>query len=353
MATKKIKLIRFSKPIGVLFKHKQSFFKENDMWLELARKTETLYLKQPRRRACKNCAKRLGAVTFYKMGIPYIVCLHCSHLNGAHEDTEKFCKAAYLEQEESYAADYGAENIKAYTQRVQDIYLPKAKFLKEALVADGRDPKKFQYADIGAGSGYFVAALADAGLKNATGYEVSETMVRLGQAMRPDIALKQMGRLDDVVGLARTVEADVVSLIGVLEHVQRPREVLAALRANPRVKYVFIFVPLFSPSVFFELAFPHVMQRVLSAEHTHLYTEQSIQYFCKEFGLRSVGEWWFGTDIMDLYRSLQVTLAQDPRNKSASALLAQMIIPLIDPLQAELDKSKLSSEVHMLLARKK
>jgi hypothetical protein len=106
-----------------------------------------------------------------------------------------------------------------------------------------------------------------------------------------------------------------------------------------------VALPLHSPTTFIEMAFPNVMQRQLSGDHTHLYTESSIDHLCREFGMSRVAEWWFGTDMMDLYRALAVSL----NNEAANA----MMLPLIDPMQEAIDRRKASSEVHMLLAFKR
>ncbi len=332
-----------------MFEHKKSFFEDNDAALEAEKKVAELYVQQPARESCKNCAQKLGASAFVKLGVPYTICTRCGQVNGLHEDTTAFCQAIYTHDGgESYGATYSADDAAAYAKRVADIYLPKAAFVKDVLVARGHDPATLRYADIGAGAGYFAAGLVDAELPHVTAYEVSPTLVALSQAMRPDVDMRLMG-LDDVVQLAESVDADVVSLVGVLEHVQHPRDVVAALRANPRVQYLFLLVPVFSPSVFIELAFPHVVSRLLAVEHTHLYTESSLVYLAKEFGMRSVGEWWFGADMIDLYRSLTITIEQEPANREAGALLAQMFVPMIDGLQGVIDTNKQCSEVHLLL----
>src|SRR5205085_8450005 len=121
----------------------------------------------------------------------------------------------------------------------------------------------------------------------------------------------------EILTLAGRLEQNVVSMIGVLEHLQQPRDFLAALRDNANVRYLFLALPLHSPTTFIELVFPNVMQRQLSGDHTHLYTESSIDHLCAEFGMRRVAEWWFGTDMMDLYRALAVTL----KNESVDAMM--------------------------------
>lgn len=303
-------MLRFGKSSGPLLALKESFFTDNDALLEESLRLAKTYTAQPRRNACKACEAPLGDVDFTKHGIGYVICERCGHLNGAHEDTSAFCAAVYTERGgESYARAYSSEGAEAYQARVRDIYLPKAQFLVDTLQDQGESPASLAYGDLGAGSGYFVAALVELGLGAVQGYEVSEVQVDFANRMVPGVRVRRH-ELDEATELAATLEADVVSMIGVLEHVRRPRELLAALKRNRNVRYVYLSVPLFSPCVFFEMAFDDVMPRQLSGGHTHLYTDSSLDWTCREFGFERVGEWWFGTDMVDLYRSVSVRLGR-------------------------------------------
>jgi len=155
--------------------------------------------------------------------------------------------------------------------------------------------------------------------------------------------------MDNIVNLARTADCDVLSMIGVLEHLQKPREVLAAMRDNPRIRYFYMSVPLFSPCVFFEMIFPDIFHRQLSAGHTHLFTESSLDWLCREFGMKRRAEWWFGTDMVDLFRSVYVKLEDENGTEGMSSTWSNVFAPAIDGLQSTLDQRKQSSEVHMLL----
>ena len=70
------------------------------------------------------------------------------------------------------------------------------------------------------------------------------------------------------------------------------------------MKYLYICVPLFSLSAIIENSFKDVYPRQLGGPHTHLYTKESLYYLAKKYKLKIIGEWWFGTDFPDLYRSL-------------------------------------------------
>ena len=340
---------KYGKPSAPLLSHKSHFFDENAALLQRQIGLAALYAEQPRRLRCKACDGPVSEVSFSKLGIDYLVCPRCGHLNGAFEDSDAFCSELYVEAGgAAYARDYSSADREAYRRRTEDIYLPKARFLVDALAAKGEDPNALSYADFGAGSGYFVSALRATGLTDIRGFEVSETQASLANEMAGEVVVRTHA-LGDTVSLAGEVDAKVVSLIGVLEHLQQPRELLAALKDNEAVSYLYISVPLFSPSVFIEAAFQDVMQRHLSGGHTHLYSESSLDWTCREFGMNRVAEWWFGGDVMDLYRSILVRLSASDKTAGAAELWTGMMKPAIDAMQEALDRRHLSSEVHMLL----
>ena len=96
--------------------------------------------------------------------------------------------------------------------------------------------------------------------------------------------------------------SNVLSMICVLAHLEEPNE-LIELYKKSNIKYLFFSVPLFSLSVFLENSFKNVSPRHLAASHTNLYTKESLDYLAKN-NLEIAGEWWFGADFPDLYRSL-------------------------------------------------
>ncbi|WP_425403013.1 class I SAM-dependent methyltransferase [Hwanghaeella sp.] len=342
-------MLKFGKSAGALLSQKADFFSDNDRLQAELSKIGAVYKQQPLRKTCKCCDAPLSGASFTKQEIAYTICDRCGHLSGAHEDTDAFCAAVYTAAGGAdYAKTYTAQDREAYRSRVSGIYAPKAEFLGEALTEQGEDPASLRYADFGAGSGYFVAAMRDAGWTSSTGYEVSSVQTNLANQMIAPGAVVQH-ELDDTVSMAGEIEADVVSMIGVLEHVQHPRDILAALKRNPNVRYFFISIPLLSTSVVLESIFPKVFQRQLSAGHTHLFTEKSIDWVCREFGLERAAEWWFGTDMVDLFRSVLVELERNSETRDLSPMWRETIVPMIDDMQMLLDRRKLSSEVHMLL----
>ncbi len=348
----KTKVVRFGKASGPLLLQKSSFFELNDELRTNVERICEFYSKQPLRTLCKNCAGKLEGVSFIKLSVRYIICGTCGHLNGANEDTDEFCRFVYTDNSgNNYAKTYSAADKEVYFSRVTAIYAPKSDFLCEVLREAGEQPQKLTFADMGAGSGYFVAALVGAGLQNVIGYEVSESQLRLARTM-VDGAQFRHHSLAGVQQLALSVEASVVSMIGVLEHLQDPRAMLAALQQNSNVNYVFISVPLFSMTAYLEAVFPKVFHRQLSAGHTHLFTETSLHWICREFGFEPIGEWWFGTDAVDLLRHVQVSLAANPETAELVGAWRELFVPIADALQFQMDQRRVSSEVHMVLKKR-
>lgn len=344
---------KYGKKSADVLCHKSSFFSDNDSKLEHFRKLYNNYISQPRRTECKNCKSPIAEISFKKMGVDYLVCPNCSHLNGAHQDTDEFCAALYTDNEgKSYAVTYDSTSKDEYKKRVKDIYSPKVDFLMDSLKEHSVQPNKLKYADFGAGSGYFVSALKNQGLECVSGYEVSASQVDLANNMLANTLIIKH-ELEEIESIASKVSVDLISLIGVLEHVQNPRQLLKAISSNPNVEYLYFSVPLFSICVFFEHVFGDVMPRHLAPAHTHLYTEDSIKYFCEEFGFEIISEWWFGSDMVDLYRSVLVTLEKTNGESKASEIWENMFKPLIDDLQVAQDRKHAASEVHMLLRKKK
>ena len=334
---------------------KQDFFHANDSKLEEFKEIALVYRAQSPRRTCKNCSHLLDFSPrncFINLGVEYTFCARCGHCNGRYEDSDDFCRTLYTGDRGSrYAKNYSVADAQQYERRVAEIYLPKASFLRDALTEAGADVTAL--SDFGAGAGYFMVAAKQCGFSQVTGYEPSETMVNMGVAMMKDQSLHPM-EMSNMVSTIRECESPVVSFIGVLEHIQSSREVLQAICDNDRIQYIFFSVPLFSQSVVLESIFTEIMPRHLVSGngHTHLYTEQSIQHFCNEFGFQRLSEWWFGLDITDLYRSVLISLDKaNPQSSILSTYWNQSFRPLIDGLQRVLDEAKCCSEVHMVLGK--
>mgnify|MGYP003984569095 FL=1 len=343
-------MIRFGKSSRGLAEIKNDFFENNAALLEDARAQAVTYRQQPRREACKNCDQSLRGTKFEQHLVEYMICERCEHLNGAYQDTDEFCEAIYVaDGGESFAGSYREIDAAALEQRLSFVYRPKRDFLFDALREADYDPAQLKYSELGSGSGYFLKTLSEAGVEDFVGHEVAATQVEFAKSLVGEAHIRHHG-LGDNLDIIADLTCEVLVMLGVLEHIQNPREILDAIRKNNNIKFLFLVVPTFSPSVYFEASFENIMPRVLTGGHTHLYTNRSLHWIAEEFELTRVAEWWFGTDIFDLFRSVGITLSSGDRKTELSSLWGEMFPDVIDDLQLVLDKRRLSSQAHILFS---
>ncbi len=334
---------RFSKPSIAVIKNKASFFQENDKHLSYVREVNKKYTEQPKRTHCKNCGNLISGFDFESHGVPYVACSICTHLNGLHEDTNEFVEFLYLSDGGS---NYKENYLNAYDSRVDDIYTPKVEFMKDVLAKEFK-LEMFSVLDVGCGGGHFVKSCENLGL-SAYGVDPNAALIELGNQKLRNNRIGNCS-INEFESIISKCEHDVVSLIGVMEHLQEPRKALLAFKES-KAKYLYLQVPLFSFSVLLEHINQDVFPRQFNAGHTHLYTDESLDYICKEFGLNRVGEWWFGTDMVDLFRHLVVKSA--PQNQGVmDGYIKTNFSDMIDELQNVFDNKKRCSGVNMILSK--
>ena len=336
----KKKIVKFSKSYKNIFGIKKDFYKNNLKNLNSVLKINNLYKKQPLRKNCKNCNSRSLTGFIKNFGIQYKICNNCNHVNGQYKDTEKFAERIYsMNKGKDYAKNYLGD----YDLRVKNIYAPKVDFLTSVI------KKKFRLMDMGCGGGHFVKALENKKIY-ATGYDTSKELCKLGNLKIKNNKVINIKLNDSYKIVQESKNFDVLSMIGVLEHLVDPSRMLKSFKKS-NIKYLYILVPMFSLSTFLENSFTKVFPRSLSGAHTHAYTEKSLNYLSKKYNLRIIGEYWFGTDIPDFYRSLLCS-SKILNKRIYQRELKPRLVNLIDDLQKVLDKKKVCSEAHIIFEKK-
>ncbi len=331
------KIEKFSKNYSDIKTIKSSFYNENSLHLNNRKKIYRQYNEQPNRQKCKNCNSDLKS-SFIKIHmVEYSFCNTCGHVNGIHEDTKNFTDNLYYNEEGS---NYSLVYKNDYMNRVKKIYLPKIQFLKTVV------KEKIKLLDVGCGAGHLVKACE---LENisAKGIEPSLELVRLGNEFNKNNKIYQTSMEDAYKKILKS-DSNVISLIGVLEHVRFPRKILENF-AKSNADYLYILVPVFSLSNFIEGITPNVFPRHSSGGHTHFYTNESLNFIAKEFNLNIIGEWWFGQDFADLFRS--ILISSKNKKQQYQSLLEKYLFNEINNLQNVLDKKKICSEVHMIFRK--
>jgi hypothetical protein len=343
---------KFGKTFAGYKKIRESFFDKgfNDSIVERLVEADRMYREQPKRTGCKLCGTEFGVAKFQRNNIDYFICKNCGHLNGGHQDTEEYNHALYSDETSDHATNrsYSDKDIEKYNFRVENIYQPKAVWLKESLTEVGETADELNVVDIGAGAGHMVKALRLTGFKGATGYDVYRPNLDLGNKFIGEEVLFHH-ELNCLESLTESVEADVITTVFVLEHVSDPRGWCKALKRNPSVKYALISVPMFGPTAVMEMVFPHVMHRVLGLGHTHLFTRKSVNWLFQHCGLEIIANWWFGADAFDFHRNIHMHLRHQLKSPELSELWDEMVEDSLDEIQLALDHVRSSSEIHAIV----
>jgi len=332
--------LKFSKKYD-LFDIKKDFFLNNLKNLKKIKKINKYYSNQKKRIFCKICNFKLKDFFLENFSIKYCLCKKCGHLNGRYQDTDNFIKWLYTKAD---GKNYKSSYVGNYKQRVKKIYLPKAIFLKSVI------KKKMNVIDFESGAGNFLKELEELKIKSK-GLEPNKTLVNLGNSQLKKKNLYHFDISKNFFNEENTKNYNVLTLIHVLEHLQDPHQLLTSFKKSS-IDYLYLAIPLASFSIFIENSFPNIFPRHLAAGHTHLFTKKSLDYILKRHNLKIIGEWWFGSDISDLLRS--ISLSSKKINKTEYKKYFQYyILNLADELQSTLDKNKLCSEVHLVLKKNK
>lgn len=344
---------RYSKSAGNVIKIKSGFFKKNEEMLRLSAHQADALLMQPKRTKCKICHGAIGEaegqeLLYKSQRMGYYQCPVCGHVNSEYEDNEDFASRVYIADD--YLANYSEDDRLRYEERRDTIYVPKAQFLIDSLAKDGVKKRDLRILDDGAGSGYFVSALRQLGIDQVDGIEISEPQVQFANTMNGDDILTQVDA-PDIASIIETADVNVVSFIGALEHITDLDEVLAALKKNKKIRYIYLSVPMFSMSCIFEAAHQSCYNRHAGGTHTHLFTESSLRHMAGSIGFEEYAVWKFGSDMMDLYRMICVCLDQND-NSRLREVFGSKFLPMIDELQQVVDSHEEASEIHMIIKRK-
>ena len=332
------KQIFYSKSFKDIIDIKKDFLNSNRKLLKQAEVWNKFYSKQPKRVTCKTCEAKLPEKIFRSHSADYTICTKCGHLNGLNLDTKTFNKHLY---KDSKGIKFSKFYINNFKNRVKNIYHPKLKFLQKII------GKNLDILELGSGAGYFLKACEEKKV-NAIGYDVNLSMVEFGKKMLKKNKIFQF-EIDEIYNQVLLCKKETIVILGVIEHLENPNLIFKNFRKS-EAKHLFFSVPTMSLSTILEHSFKMFYPRVLGGVHNHLYSEKSLNFIIDRNKLKIIGEWWFGTDIMDLMRA--IIIYSNPYNKKNFMInLNKYFIQIMDELQSVLDKKKLCGDVHMVLSK--
>lgn len=165
------KIIKFSKKSDDLVKIKRSLLIENKINLKNTLRINSLYNKQKKTNKCIICNFKLESNDFTSHNVDYSFCRKCEHLNGKNFISKNFNKKIYTKNS---GKEYSKIYSKLYSNRLNKIYNPKVKFMKNSI------KEKLKVLDIGCGAGHFIKSCELNQIK-AEGVDPNQTLISIGK----------------------------------------------------------------------------------------------------------------------------------------------------------------------------
>jgi len=268
-------------------------------------------------------------------GFTYVKCSQCSHVYTSHRYTEEAIKRFY--QQDQYWSEITYANRETCFYRREHVARPKVEFVEKYLPRD-----KGIWIDVGSGIGDLVSVLTEKGWQ-AIGLEISETSVRFAQevfqvSLVPQTFEEFCSAHPDMMGAV-----DVISFIGLIEHVVNPMEHLAlAHRMLKQSGVVLIQVPnANSVATMVQAVFPeNVFRHMSPVEHIMVFTQQSLITAVELAGFKPLALWFHGLDIYELLNNVILV-----NNRVEDSELYRTIHENMNELQLVFDRQELSDRI--------
>ena len=284
---------------------------------------------------CYVCGS-LDATPFAEIhGFTYVKCSQCSHVYTSYRYTEEAIKRFY--RQNLYWAEVTYANRETCFYRREHVARPKVEFVEKYLDGD-----KGIWIDVGSGIGDLVSVLTEKGWQ-AIGLEISETSVRFAQevfhvSLVPHTFEDFCGAHPEMIGAV-----DVISFIGLIEHVVNPMQHLALARQMLKQGgVVMIQVPSAnSVASMIQAVFPdNVFRHMSPVEHIMLFTKRSLITAVELAGFEPLALWFHGLDIYELLNNLILV-----NDRVQDSELYRTIHDNMNELQLVFDKQKLSDRI--------
>lgn len=268
-------------------------------------------------------------------GAVYVKCQKCSHCFVVNPPTKEALEEFYSNNYQYQSTYADKKNLE---DRVHEIAIPKLKFLLAMYQKEfGRKPKSV--LDVGAGSGHFVHACRQAGLR-ADGIEISKTGIEFCKN-NFNIDLFSLDFNDSYQLFSGY---DIITFWGVIEHVSFPLKMLNSARKIAKENNTMIAVEVprwFSFSTTIQSLRPEdIMRHLDPLGHIHMFTDESLATAFVKTGFNIKAAWYFGMDVYELFS--QLMLVSEDEN------FIEKIDGFINPLQVCIDSARLSDEVVLI-----
>lgn len=342
----------YSKPSGDVAAESAAWLQQDEAILVRQRRLAAHLKQAATRPACLLCRARLeSGETFSHRDVSYVFCARCGHVQSATIPPDGYPHR--FEREASFASVYPSLDPQARRSRRERIYAPKLDWALSRLAdagVPGERARRSSWLELGAGAGYFIEALREAGVERAAGIEGDAGLLQQSAAALGEGVVRRFdGSLAGAVG---RFPAEIYAAFFVLEHCDDAGAFWAAMAERPPGTVFLFAVPVFGFATLLEAAFDGFAARNLdSALHTQLYTDESLRWALQHASYEPVAEWVFGQDAIDLRRLMLRRLAPALPGKALERI-ATRLAALQDPLQSAIDRAHLADARHILAVKR-
>ncbi|MBS0289682.1 MAG: methyltransferase domain-containing protein [Proteobacteria bacterium] len=309
--------------------------------------------KQPLRNCCILCHDSLEqAALFTHRQLAYYLCCRCHHIQSQHIPSEAYPTDTPAGL--SFLDVYPKLNTEQFVFRQNRIYKPKYDWIRESLIEFGINEKEIQqksFLELGAGAGYFLATLKDAGIKHFKGIEQNNFLCNIGNA---HLGGNYIQHHQETLSSAIVChEAQIYIAFFVLEHIQDVKDFFKKLSLAKKGTILVFSVPVFSFATLLESAFEfHAGRNLDNAFHVQLYTDDSIAYALNMAGFSIINQWLFGQDMSDLQRLLTVQL-NNRYPPYLEKMMQAKLSAMQDSLQSHIDYAQFCDSRHLICIKEK
>jgi 2-polyprenyl-3-methyl-5-hydroxy-6-metoxy-1,4-benzoquinol methylase len=276
---------------------------------------------------CYICSESKSNIICSFFGIKYLKCQKCGH---AYTDrrlsNEQLIQ--YYSKDQDYFSNFSAD--KKLLKLRKQITIPKIKHIKKYS-------RGAKWLDIGAGDGTFVSSARSEGI-DCNGLEISKSAREHAQKY---YKIKLSDEPLEEFATKNKEKWDVISFIGVLEHMTNP--VKALRTANGFLKkngIVAIEVPNFDClSTYFQKLTQVPDRHLLPYAHIMVFSQKSAEFMLRSNGFEPISIWYWGMDMIELLKYMKL---HDKNFESSE--LCKILSEKLNEMQLIFDRSKMADE---------
>lgn len=332
--------LKFGKPFDVRALNRDAAWRRG-IAADQARLSQAFAQRSAARAACPLCGDARAAEVLSVHGVGYLACAGCTHLYSRLAPPREAVQALYDAPQGEAAASSQSKiylDEALFARRTALIGRPKADFVTQVVGGAAGE-----WLDVGCGTGEVLAGARDAGWQ-VRGIEADAQFVQFARGH--GLAVEQ-AFVTGQNSAALMRDARVVSLFNVVEHIDDPVALLAAIAAGVRPgTWLVVEVPRHpSLSSLSNLLFPRLSARhICPPDHLHVFTDASLAALARRAGVQPQALWLFGQDFQDLVLTgLASQLGEQPQPD-----FVDTILDVAPALQQAIDEAGLSDTVLMV-----